>query len=171
MTQGGMAMMSVLSWQRFDIGLRLILCAGPLLVCVFSLAELPTASGWWALGIGTGLTMLLLVAPAVGVLAFRSTVWLIVVPFWAVRIEFADIASVDHVDVRPLEDFGGWGIKGTSRRQGLLFAAAGRRAVRIVRANGQVFLATSDDAESAVGALRAVTAAAVRAEPDGISGT
>ena len=163
--------MRVLSWQRFDVCVRLILCSGPLLVCVFFVAELPAASGWWMLGVGAGLLVLLFVAPAVGILATRGTVWLVAVPFWAVRTEFADIESVVDVDVRPLEDFGGWGVKGASRRKSLLFAAGCGRAVRIVRANGQVFLATSDDAESAVGAIRAVRAAAVAGEPDGISPT
>jgi hypothetical protein len=146
--------MSVLSWQRFDIGLRLVLCGGPLLVCVFSLAEFPKASGWWMLSLGTAVIVLMLAAPAVGIVATRESVWLLAAPFWAVRIRIADIASVASVDVRPMEDFGGWGVKGSSRRTGLLLAANGHRAVRITRANGQVFLATSDQAERAVTAIR-----------------
>ncbi|WP_066517306.1 hypothetical protein [Curtobacterium ammoniigenes] len=145
--------MSVLSWQRFNIGLRLILCGGPVLVCMFSIAGFPNASGWWMLGIGAALIVLMLVAPAVAIIATRTTVWLIAVPFWAVRVKKVEIASVTSVDVRPLEDFGGWGIKGGSRRKGLLLAASGQRAVQITRMNGQVFLATSDDAERAVSAM------------------
>jgi len=139
--------MSVLSWQRFNIGLRLILSGGPALVCVFSIAEFPKASGWWMLGIGAGVLLLTLVVPAVGIIATRNAVWFVAVPFWAVHIRIDEIASVTSVDVHPLEDFGGWGIKGSSRRKGLLLAADGQRAVRITRKNGQVFLATSGDAE------------------------
>lgn len=139
--------MTVLSWQRFNIGLRLILCGGPLIVCVFSIAEFPSASGWWMLVAGFGATVLALIVPAVGIVATRESVWFLAVPFWAVRIKKAEIASATAVDVQPLEEFGGWGIKGRSRRNGLLLAANGQRAVRIARANGQVFLATSDDAE------------------------
>ncbi|WIB32760.1 hypothetical protein [Curtobacterium sp. MCSS17_005] len=62
------------------------------------------------------------------------------------------------VDVRPMEDFGGWGIKGRSRRDGLLLAADGQRAVRIARLNGQVFLATSDDADGVASAIGRVVA-------------
>lgn len=102
------------------------------------------------LGIGTGAILLMLVTPAVGIVATRDTIWFLAVPFWAVRIRRSDVASVASVDVRPVEDFGGWGVKGASRKNGLLLAADGHRAVRIVRANGQVFLATSDDAERAV---------------------
>ncbi|SOC88330.1 hypothetical protein SAMN05660766_2033 [Curtobacterium sp. 314Chir4.1] len=145
--------MSVLSWQRFTIGLRLILCGGPALVCVFSIAEFPKASGWWMLGIGAGVLLLTLVVPAVGILATRNSVWLLAVPFWVVRIRIVEIASVTIVDVRPLEDFGGWGIKGSSRRRGLLLAADGQRAVRIRRENGQVFLATSGNAERAASTI------------------
>ncbi|QZQ55369.1 hypothetical protein KZI27_19375 [Curtobacterium sp. TC1] len=145
--------MSVLSWQRFDIGLRLILCSGPLLVCVFSLAEFPEASGWWMLGVGSGALVMMLVAPVVAIIATRDAVWFVAVPFWAVRIAITDIASVNSVDVRPMEDFGGWGVKGASRRGGLLLAAQGQQAVRIARPNGQVFLATSGDAERAVAAI------------------
>lgn len=145
--------MKILSWQRFNIGLRLILCGGPLLVCVFSLAEFPQASGWWMLGIGAGLIALMLAAPAVVITTNSTAVWLIAVPFWAVRIERDDIASITSVDVRPLEDFGGWGVKGSSRRKGLLLAANGQQAVQITRDNGQVFLATSDDPEQVIAAI------------------
>lgn len=145
--------MTVLSWQRFNIGLRLILCGGPVLVCVFSIAEFPNASGWWMLGIGSGVLMLALVVPAVGIIATRNSVWFLAVPFWAVRIRIVEIASVTSVDVHPLEDFGGWGIKGSSRRKGLLLAANGQRAVRITRGNGQVFLATSGNTEHVVTAI------------------
>lgn len=145
--------MTVLSWQRFNIGLRLILCGGPVLVCVFSIAEFPNASGWWMLGTGCGVLMLALVVPAVGIIATRNSVWFLAVPFWAVRIKIAEIASVTSVDVHPLEDFGGWGIKGSSRRKGLLLAANGQRAVRITRGNGQVFLATSGNTERVVTAI------------------
>lgn len=139
--------MTVLSWQRFNIGLRLILCGGPLIVCVFSIAEFPNASGWWMLGIGSGAVLIALAVPAVGIVATRKSVWFLAVPFWAVRIRNTEIAAVTAVNVQPLEEFGGWGIKGHSRRNGLLLAANGQHAVRIARANGQVFLATSDAAE------------------------
>lgn len=145
--------MRILSWQRFNIGLRLILCGGPLLVCVFSLAEFPQASGWWMLGIGVGLIALMLAAPAVVITTNSTAVWLIAVPFWAVRIERDDIASITSVDVRPLEDFGGWGVKGSSRKKGLLLAANGQQAVQITRDNGQVFLATSDDPEQVIAVI------------------
>ena len=105
------------------------------------------------LGIGAAVFVLMLITPAVAIIATRTTVWLIAVPFWAVRIKKVDIASVASVDVRPLEDFGGWGIKGASRRKGLLLAASGQRAIQISRTNGQVFLATSDDAERTVSAI------------------
>lgn len=147
--------MSVLSWQRFNIGLRLILCGGPVLVCVFSIAEFPKASALWMLGIGAGVLLLTLVVPAVGIIGTRSSVWLLAVPFWAVRIRVSEIGSVTAVDVHPLEDFGGWGIKGSSRRRGLLLAANGQRAVQITRKNGQVFLATSEDAEGAAATIAA----------------
>jgi hypothetical protein len=149
--------MTVLSWQRFNIGLRLILCGGPLLVCVFSFAEFPNASGWWMLAIGLAMLVIALVVPAVGIIATRESVWFLAVPFWAVRIKVTEIASVDCVDVRPLEDFGGWGVKGSSRRKGLLLAANGHRAVRVARPNGQVFLVTSENAERVVAAICATT--------------
>jgi len=127
-------------------------------MCVFSLAEFPRASGWWMLGVGIGLIVLMFIAPAVGIVATRDAVWFVAVPFWAVRIDLADISAVDGVEVRPLEDFGGWGVKGASRRRGLLLAADGHRAVRIARTNGQVFLATSSDAEAVVILIRSAAA-------------
>ncbi|WP_420370266.1 hypothetical protein [Curtobacterium sp. L1-20] len=145
--------MSILSWQRFNIGLRLLLSGGPILVCAFSVAEFPKTSGWWMLGIGTGVLLLTLVVPAVGIIATRKSVWLLAVPFWAVRIRLVEITSVDTVDVHPLEEFGGWGIKGSSRRKGLLLAADGQRAVRIRMKNGRLFLATSGEAEHAATAI------------------
>ncbi|OEI67727.1 hypothetical protein Cus16_2476 [Curtobacterium sp. ER1/6] len=122
-------------------------------MCVFSLAEFPEASGWWMLGFGGGLFVLMLTAPAVAIMTTRRAVWFVVVPFWAVRVRLDDIASIESVDVRPLEDFGGWGIKGASRRKGLLLAANGQKAIRITRGNGQVFLATSEDPERVIAAF------------------
>lgn len=150
--------MRVLSWQRFDIGLRLILCSGPVLICVFSLAEFPEVNGWWMLGIGTASIVLMLSTPAVAIIATRNALWLVAAPFWGVRVKIDDVASVASADVRPMEDFGGWGIKGRSRRGGLLLAADGQRAVRIARLNGQVFLATSDDADGVASAIGRVVA-------------
>lgn len=152
--------MKILSWQRFDLGLRLVLCSGPMLVCVFSLAEFPGSSGWWMLASGTGAIVSMLVCPGVAIITTRSAVWFVAVPFWPVRIRLLDVASVASVEVRPFEDFGGWGVKGASRRAGLLLAANGERAVRITRRNGQTFLATTDDAEQTTAAIEGLLAPA-----------
>jgi hypothetical protein len=132
----------ILSWQRFELGLRLVLCSAPALVCVFSLAEFPGPSGWILLGSGLLAGVVAITLPAVAVVATERAVWLVGVPFWAVRIPWHRVADVSSTEVRPVEDFGGWGIKGSSRRRGLLFAASSTAAVRIGTHDGRQFLAT-----------------------------
>lgn len=134
----------ILSWQRFDLGLRLVLCGAPLLVCVFSLAEFPEPSGWILLSAGLLGGALSITLPAVAIIATRRAMWIVGVPFWAVRLPWGRVAAVERAEVHPVEDFGGWGIKGSSRRKGLLFAARGEAAVGVRRDDGRLFLATAD---------------------------
>jgi hypothetical protein len=39
-------------------------------------------------------------------------------PFWAGSIPYADVAAAGSVDVNPLPDFGGWGVKWSSSKLG-----------------------------------------------------
>ncbi len=74
---------------------------------------------------------------------FRYTVWPsgleISVPGWRLAFIPADsITTVEVCDVRPLRDWGGWGIRGSGRRRAFIWD--GRRAVRLRGAHGEYLL-------------------------------
>jgi len=63
-------------------------------------------------------------------------------PFWRSRLPRSRIIDITTVTVRPWEDFGGWGIKGSPRRKGLLYSAGGSEAIRVHLCDGRVYLAS-----------------------------
>ena len=71
------------------------------------------------------------------------------------RVPLTDIDHAAVVDINPLGDFGGWGIRwGTGRRFGLVLRAGS--ALQVVRNNGSTFVVTVDDAASAAALLNAL---------------
>jgi hypothetical protein len=104
----------------------------------------------------------LLIAPLVLVVLVLTTL------FWRVRIDAAgfvarsalglpsfaypisDIAEARAVQLVPLREFGGWGIRvGTQGRLGVVLRAG--EALEIERVDGRVFVITVDDASTAAG--------------------
>ena len=77
------------------------------------------------------------------------------VPFWGRRLRWENLARVDVEEVRPFEDFGGWGIKGSQRRHGILLSAGETRTVRFTTTDGRRYLlGLGDETEAAVRALQ-----------------
>jgi len=67
--------------------------------------------------------------------------------FWPIfrrTIHFRDIAAVDAIEVDPMRDYGGWGLKGTSRSErGMLFSAGGHYGVMVTTRDGRRYVATA----------------------------
>jgi len=80
-------------------------------------------------------------------------------PVW--RIRPGQIAAAGVVDVSPLIEFGGWGIRlGTRRRTGVITRAG--EAIEVRRRSGRALVVTVDDAATAAGLLTAIAARAAR---------
>jgi hypothetical protein len=113
----------------------------------------------WLLG---GLGMLLLVLAATTV-AFHVRVddaglsvdSVLGVPRF--RIRLADIASAAAVEVDPMGEFGGWGLRlSVDRRFGVVLRQGS--AIQVTRANGRRFVVTVDDAATGAALLQALIA-------------
>lgn len=76
---------------------------------------------------------------------------------WPVfRVPVADIERVEAIGINPLTDFGGWGMRWTPGRFGLVMRTGD--GIVMTRKDGRIFGATLDDAETAASVL--ATAAA-----------
>lgn len=117
---------------------------------------------WWigallAALVGTGLPVLFAVArlrvevePAQIVVRYR--------PFTTRRIELDAVDRIESVTYRPLREYGGWGIKGWSRRK-VAYNVRGTRGVRLTLADGRTVLLGSQDPDALAAAIRAARSA------------
>lgn len=79
------------------------------------------------------------------------------IPFW--RISPQRVASAGVVDVAPLVDFGGWGVRlGRGARTGVITRAG--EALQVRRRDGRALVVTVDDAATAASLMSAVAARA-----------
>jgi hypothetical protein len=116
----------------------------------------------WLLG---GIALLLLVAAAT-TLAFRVRVddgglhvdSVLGIPRF--QVPLADIASAARVEVNPMGEFGGWGVRIAphGRRFGVVLRAG--EAIDVTRRSGKRFVVTVDDAQTAASLLEALVARA-----------
>ena len=106
------------------------------------------------------LYVLLCVAAAilVGVLTMRQTTTVspetVTVRFgllYTARIPLAEVDSAQAVSYRPVRDYGGWGIRGTSRRRAL--NTRGDKGVLLKRADGTTVLIGSQKPRELLAAL------------------
>ena len=67
------------------------------------------------------------------------------------RLSVEEIASVRLVEVRPLAEFGGWGVRFAEGRIGIIVRAGS--AVQVTRTNGKIFVFTTNDGETAAALL------------------
>jgi hypothetical protein len=143
----------MLSYHRFGKGLRALLLAPAVVVASLVATTERTTSG-------RVVAVVLLALPA-GVALFSGTLLrasgdrltLGFVPFYVTRLRWDEVAEVAVADVRPFEDFGGWGIKGSSKGAGLLLSAGGSRVVSVRTTDGRRYLLSSEDPAAAVDRL------------------
>ncbi|WP_109210878.1 MULTISPECIES: DUF1648 domain-containing protein [Microbacterium] len=71
------------------------------------------------------------------------------------RVPLGDVAAVTRVEVNPMPEFGGWGLRmGAGRRFGVVLRTG--EAIEVVRRNGRRFVVTVDDAETGAALLEAL---------------
>lgn len=75
------------------------------------------------------------------------------------RVPLADVASAARVEVDPMGEFGGWGLRaGAGRRFGVVLRRG--EAIEVTRRSGRRFVVTVDDARTGAALLEALTARA-----------
>lgn len=106
--------------------------------------------------IGAGLVVLLLVSAALATMRLKTTVSAEAVTvrlgiLTTTRVPIHDIARAEAVVYRPVRDYGGWGIKGSSRRRAL--NARGDRGVLLTRTDGSTLMIGSQRPRELLAAL------------------
>lgn len=85
---------------------------------------------------------------------------------WPVfRVPAVEVASVVTADINPLGEFGGWGLRLSGNRTGLV--PRGGEGLVITRRDGRVLVVAIDDAETAATVLTAAAQAAAGTAPQG----
>lgn len=75
-------------------------------------------------------------------------------PFYRRTLPLSEIRSVAIVDIRPVQQFGGWGIKGLAKSQnGLLLGGAPPRGLRFETTDDRRYVVTFSDLDPIVTAL------------------
>jgi hypothetical protein len=135
-------MSSRISFHRLDLRLRLIVAAGPTVVLTVTAFHLNAVGG--VIAFAGCATLLAVIVSHAGVAITRvdKRIRIGFIPFWFVTLSFAGIDHVSAEEVRPFEDFGGWGIKGRSRKKGLLFSSGGSSAVAFSMLDGRRYFAS-----------------------------
>ncbi len=73
------------------------------------------------------------------------------------RVPLAEVATAAKVEVNPMGEFGGWGMRlGADRRFGIILRAG--EAIEVARTNGKRLVVTVDDAGTGAGLLEALMA-------------
>ena len=74
-------------------------------------------------------------------------------------VPLADVASVSVVQIIPMAEFGGWGIRmGIDGRFGIVLHTG--PAIQVVRRSGKTFVVTVDDADTGAALLTALASRA-----------
>ncbi len=129
-----------IAFSPFHPGLRLMIGIGPALVAVVVAATASSAAEWIAVGVAIGLLLVIVFFTGAALYADERRVAVALAPFWRRTIRWEDIESVRLRTVRPFEDFGGWGIKGSHRKRGVLISTGDDEAVEITTSDGRRYL-------------------------------
>lgn len=127
------------------------------LVLTLSGADGSQTGPWWlvvatAAALGVGLPLLVGVARLiVEVGADRVTIRFR--PFTVRTIDLAEVTSAEAVTYRPVRDYGGWGVKGWTRRK-VAYNVSGNRGVLLTLRDGRTVLLGSQQPEALAAAIR-----------------
>jgi hypothetical protein len=68
-----------------------------------------------------------------------------------VRVPISDLARAEAIAYQPVQDYGGWGVRGIGRRR--VFSARGDRGVLLTRKDGSTLMVGSQDPRRLLAAL------------------
>jgi hypothetical protein len=118
---------------------------------------------WLLLGIGEPVFILWLARMVVEVRPDRITVrW---IPFTKREIPLADVVAAEARTYRPIREYGGWGIRGWSRRR-MAYNVSGNRGVAIDLVDGRHVLIGSQRADELAVAIGTATGGRVRSRKE-----
>jgi hypothetical protein len=142
-------MVRLISNRPFDAGLKGVIVMGPAALVFVGAFHLDSWGGVATVVLSAAASVVVAGLAGARISAGRGRVRLSIVPFWTLRLHQNDIESVTAEKVRPLEDFGGWGIKGRSRKKGLLFSSGGDEVVVFRTRSGRTYLVSVREGEGA----------------------
>ncbi|MCC2308357.1 hypothetical protein [Cellulomonas chengniuliangii] len=143
-----------IAFRPFHLGLRLMIGVGPAIVAVVIAATASSTAEWVAVGVAVVLLMVIVFATGAALYADERRVAVALAPFWRRTIRWEDVESVELRTVRPFEDFGGWGVKSSHRKQGVLISTGDDEVVEVATSDGRRYLvALGPEAASAHGDL------------------
>lgn len=149
--------MRTIAYRPFDTSLRAILFGGPAILLFVGLLNVDSVAGWIVAGAAVAVLVIITFFSGVRIRADDTSVAVSLVPFWGKRLRWSDVESIAVEEVRPFEDFGGWGIKGSQKRHGILLSAGDTRSVKFSLSDGRRYLvALGDGADAAVSELRTI---------------
>ncbi|MDM8083976.1 hypothetical protein QUV83_04250 [Cellulomonas cellasea] len=129
-----------IAFRPFHPGLRLMIAIGPAIVAVVIAATASSTAEWVAVGVAVSLLLVIVFATGAALYADERRVAVALAPFWRRTIRWENVESVELRTVRPLEDFGGWGIKGSHRKRGVLISTGDDETVEIATSDGRRYL-------------------------------
>lgn len=110
-----------------------------------------------AVGVLLGGAIRLVTRTAVVLVVSKAGIELGLTPLWRSRVPNNDILDVRVVTIDAYAQYGGWGIKGSTRsRGGRLYAVGGTNAVQVRTRTGRTYLAGFRDAAVARRAAQAI---------------
>jgi hypothetical protein len=147
--------MRTIAYRPFDTSLRAILFVGPAILLLVGLLNVDSVAGWIVAGAAAAVLVIITFFSGVRVRADETSVAVSLVPLWGKRLRWSDLESIDVEEVRPFEDFGGWGIKGSQKKHGILLSAGDTRSIKFTLADGRRYLVSlGDGADAAARELR-----------------
>ena len=129
-----------IAFRPFHVGLRLMIGIGPAIVAVLIAATASSVAEWVAVGAAVLLVLVIVFATGAALYADERRVAVALAPFWRRTIPWEKVESLELKTVRPFEDFGGWGIKGSHRKRGVLISTGDDETVEIATSDGRRYL-------------------------------
>jgi len=87
----------------------------------------------------------------VEILGTKKEIIIRINPFYKKRISLEDITKINHIEVNPVQQFGGWGIRWNGQKLGYIFE--GNSGIEIYLKNGKSYVISSKKSEQLFGAL------------------
>ncbi|QYH34981.1 hypothetical protein [Salinibacterium sp. M195] len=126
--------------------LRGTLLVSPALLLLVGVFTADSVVTWLILAAALTLLFVIIFGCGVSIKANDDAIVIGFFPFYRKRLSRDSIARVYADKVRPFEEFGGWGVKGSARKNGLLLSAGEAQVVGFELVDGRKYLVGAGDA-------------------------